>query len=173
MAQHDSQSLYLRFEVSEPSLVVERFKDDKREVVNSDRVELFFAADVDLQKYYCLELDPFGRILDYSASYYREFDYDWSWPQDELAVDSKLVEKGYQVELVLSKASLKQLGLIQSNMIHMGVFRADCKGVGRGGTSPKRFDWISWVDPGTKMPDFHVPGAFGRFHLLSSAPDQR
>lgn len=173
MAQHDSHYLYARFEVSETSLNVERLRDHKLEVVNSDRVELFFTANLDLKNYYCLELDPYGRVLDYAASHYRNFDYDWRWPPNQLEVNSRLTGGGYQIEVSIGEASLNALDLIHDNGIYMGIFRADCKGGGQKGKGPKIFDWISWVDPGTREPDFHVPSAFGRLQFLDAMPAQR
>ena len=38
--------------------------DAMEKVIGSDRVEIFFAPELDLQPYYCLEMDPRGEVLD-------------------------------------------------------------------------------------------------------------
>ena len=39
-------------------------------VVCEDRVELLFALDEELAEYFCLEIDPLRRVLDYRDSHY-------------------------------------------------------------------------------------------------------
>lgn len=52
----------------------------KRDLEREDRVELYFSPTADLSKpYYCAEIDPLGRVLDYRAAYYRDFDYSWGF----------------------------------------------------------------------------------------------
>ena len=63
-------------------VVVEKdWKDDESTVDAEDRVELFFAGgSVDkptpegMPLYYGIEVDPEGRVHDYSIEYYRKFD---------------------------------------------------------------------------------------------------
>ena len=46
-------------------------------MAKEDRVELFFSNLTTLSEYYCIEIDPLGRILDYSAKHNRKFDENW------------------------------------------------------------------------------------------------
>jgi hypothetical protein len=59
-------------------------KNDKLEVVNSERVEIFFRKDEALTPYYGLELDANGRVLDYEAEYHRKFNRVGRGLQDNL-----------------------------------------------------------------------------------------
>ena len=43
-------------------------------------MEVFFARDAALSRYFCVELDPLGRVHDYAASLYRKFDSSWNCP---------------------------------------------------------------------------------------------
>jgi len=42
----------------------------------NDRVELFFAKQAALNDYWCIEIDPSGRVHDYHAKHCRKFDSD-------------------------------------------------------------------------------------------------
>lgn len=157
-ALHDGQYLYFRFEVQDKQLNLYMQNNHKLEAASSDRVELFFKADDAMQPYYCLEIDFAGRILDYRATFYRQMEYEWQWP-DSIRVETQTCSTGYQVEGQISLFSLQSLGLLQDSSIQAGIFRADySKDPLTGTASPK---WISWIDPQTQKPDFHVPSAFG------------
>ena len=73
----------------------------------------------------------------------------------------KLREKGYSVEGTIPFASFEALGfppLGSEKPIKFGMFRAEFS----HGPGPEPIEnWLSWVDPKTEEPDFHVPGAFG------------
>jgi hypothetical protein len=131
------------------------------EVVHSERIELFFRANEKMQPYYCLEIDPHGRILDYKAKLYREFDKSWQWP-DSLSIKALIEDENYTVQGVISLLVLKQLGLINNGQIEIGLYRGHCTKLNGNNASIK---WISWVDPKTKRPDFHVPSSFGILKL--------
>lgn len=122
-------------------------------VAEGDRVELFFSKDTTLTKYYCIEIDMRGKILDYSAKYYREFNEDWNFESKKVA--AKITGTGYIVEGKISFEELKELGI--ANPFYLGVFRADYK-------SHKSDDitWFSWIKPSSSQPDFHIPSAFGK-----------
>lgn len=171
-AVYNESSLFLRYVVEDSSILVYRDVDDKLEVASSDRVEIFFMTDDALERYYCLEIDPLGRILDYKASFYRNFDYGWDWPKGQLSSRAELYKEGYIVELVIGLDSLRNLGILKNGIIGAGIFRGDCKDLGNPkGTDPK-INWISWIDPRTEIPDFHVPTAFGQLTMMDPA-DQR
>ena len=114
-----------------------------------------------MSPYYCLEIDPYGRVLDYKAILYRKFDRNWQWPES-LSIESKINDKNYTVEGKISLSILNQLDLINNNNIQIGLFRGHCTNlVGNAAT----LKWISWVDSKTPEPDFHVPSAFGILKL--------
>ncbi|MHB8897129.1 MAG: carbohydrate-binding family 9-like protein [Thermoguttaceae bacterium] len=189
----DRDALCFAFRVADPDVVLAADYRGKEDVVREDRAELFFARDDGLSDYFCLEIDPLGRVLDYRASYYRKMDFGWSWPGLEAA--GRLVEGGYCVEGRIPWKSLESLGLCPTNLkdrevfhedsrptgtdhfspsgsplrqaalppgsqgqIKFGIYRAEFRHTGGGNWAES---WISWVDPQTPEPDFHVPGSFG------------
>ena len=124
--------------------------------------EIFFRIDEKLNPYYCLEIDPLGRVLDYRGNFHRKFDRDWSWPEKGLQVKTHRSEDGYTLELAIAKASLEQLGLLRSHTLQAGLYRADCF---PGKNGPRDFKWISWIRPESPSPDFHIPSSFGELRL--------
>lgn len=150
----DDSRLYFAFRVEDADVVVDP-GDDERAVARGDRVELFFTPDDLLEDYICLEIDPRGRVLDYRASYYRKFDRAWDLP--ELDVAAALTGDGYVVEGAIP---LEALPVSPSGELLTGVFRAEYSH--RPGGEPLA-EWISWVQPDSDEPDFHIPSAFGVF----------
>ena len=161
-ALHDSEWFYCLFEVGDPEVRVYVVNNNKLEVVNSDRVEIFFKKDDRLLPYYCLELDPNSRVMDYEAKYHRNFNPDWSWPSGQLNVKSSRTKEGYKVEVAISKQSLRQLGLLQGNILQAGLYRAEC--VSLEGDQAT-MSWISWIKPNSEAPDFHISSSFGSLIL--------
>jgi hypothetical protein len=155
----DDSFFYFRFDVVSPNTLVYRCSDDKMEVIRSDRVELFLRTDSHLNPYYCLEMDPAGRILDYRARFYRQFEYDWKWPgTGHLMIKAAMTPSGYSVEGKISLLSLQQLSLLQNHELQAGLFRGYCYGPS---ITLSQLRWISWVVPDSAKPDFHIPSAFG------------
>jgi len=168
-AGHDDTNLYFAFDVDDPDVVVLDKAIGKRETVDvEDRVELFFAPGaVDkplngkLPPYYAVEVDPAGRVNDYSVVYYRNFDGKWTMPG--LGVFARRTNSGYAVNGLIPLASLRGLGLIDKDgLMRTGVYRAEFSGK----QGALNMEWISWVDPHTPEPDFHVDASFGTFRLL-------
>lgn len=157
-ALHSERWLYCLFKVHDDNINIYADKHEKREVVWSDRAEIFFRKDDRLSPYYCLELDPSGRILDYKAMHYRDFDFQWSWPAGELVVKTHLEPDGYTIEVAISKASLASLELLKDKTLQAGLYRAECVSLkGKDAT----FKWISWIRPDSETPDFHIASSFG------------
>jgi hypothetical protein len=154
---------YFRFDVLSSDVKVFSETNHKMEVIESDRVEIFFRTDSNLNPYYCLEMDPLGRMLDYRARYYRQFEYNWQWPdEDQIGITASVSEAGYAVEGSISMASLNQLSLLTGHELQAGLYRGECTGI----TEKKgRFKWISWVKPESEKPDFHIPSSFGVIKL--------
>lgn len=145
------------FSITDTTLVMKEYTNELS-VAEGDRAELFFAPSSDLDKYYCMEIDPQGNILDYAAQYYRKFDYSWNFNQCD--VSTKLAPTGYIVEGRISVSELKTLGLDFNKGFYLGVFRADFFEENTDSVT-----WLSWVIPRAKEPDFHIPSAFGKCKL--------
>lgn len=161
-ALHNDDWFYCLFDVTDANINILQVRDDKWEVASSSRAEIFLRIDDELNPYYCLELDPLGRVLDYQGVYHRKFDRPWSWPEGQLVVKAEKRTTGYTVEVALSKSSLTALGLLKNNQLEAGIFRADCF-IKPDGTPD--FKWASWIIPDSPTPDFHIPSSFGLLHL--------
>lgn len=160
----DESNLYLLYHADDPDIITKLDDLGERDVVNSDRVEIFFKKDDQMDPYYALELDALGRILDTEGRFYRKVDFDWSWPQDQLVVKASQHDQGYTVEVSISMASLKKLGMWEpgQNYLHAGLYRGEYTRNSAGKTEVK---WISWVQPDSPTPDFHIPSSFGQLKL--------
>lgn len=161
-ALHNDRWLYCLFDVEDHDVYIFRDRNVKTEVASSCRAEIFFRIDEKLSPYYCLEMDAAGRVMDYRGHHYRKFDLDWSWPTGQLIVKAHQTAKGYTVELAVSKASLKELGLLRNGALEAGLFRGDAT---PKNNREQEFRWISWVKPDAPTPDFHIPSSFGRLLL--------
>jgi hypothetical protein len=178
--------LYFHFTVEDPDVVVLPTLRDEEDIVLEDRVEIYFARDDRLEEYYCFEVDSRGRVFDYRASYYRRFQTDWNW--DQLEVRAKLTPRGYDVEGRIPVRSLEQLGLGRlepGRKIRVGLYRAEFShdrsgkpvehtetihNRGRSLDGPPPIErWITWIDPKTPEPDFHVPSSLGWFEVVEAA----
>ena len=158
----DRENLFFNFTVFDTEIHIEKKDDSVESIGNSDRVELFFRPDDSLNPYYCLEIDTCSRIMDFIAYPNSNFDFNWNWPQNDLAVKSSINADSFIVEGSISIKSLKRFNLINNNIIETGVFRAKYKK-----TQNKTFEptWITWVNPNTETPNFHISSSFGRFIL--------
>lgn len=159
-----AQALYFFFYVvDETPFELEAEREET--VAEGDRVEIFFALDESLSDYYCLEISPSARVFDYHASHYRDFEP--AWTLGGLEVAAKKGNLDYSVEGAIPRSSLGQMGFSElevGNTIRIGLFRADFEEV--GGRIEQH--WISWCVPPSENPDFHVPGAFGVFEVVSA-----
>lgn len=162
-ALHDGQQLYFRFDVEEANILIYEKAHTKFDVLNSERVEIFFRQDPGLKRYYGLEMDPLGRVYDYQSSYYRQSDKKWSWPEGHLHLETGRTATGYWLQGEISFESLHDLQLIhEGHYLQAGLYRGRCLEI-KGDTAA--FGWITWVDPQTDKPDFHVPSSFGQLEL--------
>ena len=139
--------LYFRFRVPDKTLTLHDPFRRKLDVCDEDRAEIFLSATAGMDTYYCMEIDPKGRVLDYKANYYRQFDYEWSF--STLQTESYIADGCYIVSGRLSTAELQQLG-IPIHGFYMGVFRADFDG-------PKDVVWYSLLRVEREQADFHIP----------------
>ncbi|RIV71157.1 sugar-binding protein [Flagellimonas aequoris] len=164
----DDENLYFMFRVSDTSIHIDKKGIGNESINVSDRVELFFRQDDSLTPYYCLEIDPTPRIMDFKALPKRVFDFNWKWPESHLIVKSHCDTNGFIVEGSISRVSLEKLNLIQNNKIETGIFRAKYEKVD---TSVYESIWISWVDPKTETPNFHIASSFGTLILGDRNPN--
>jgi len=160
---HSADWVYFLFNIKDHDVNIRQETNKKTEVAASSRAEIFFRIDEKLDPYYCLEIDPLGRVLDYEATYHRNFDTNWSWPANQLVIKSDRRKDGYSVEFAISKKSLQQLGLLKNNVMQAGLFRANCSHPPNGG---EEFKWMSWMKPEARTPDFHIPSSFGILRLM-------
>lgn len=154
----NDETLYLYFRALENDLVLAE-EPGERVVEKEDRVEVFFAVDPELNEYYCIEVDPLGRVMDYKASYYRRFDYSWQF--EGLTAAAHRDASGYSVEIAIPIRTLTNLGLTplkRGTRLRTGLFRAEFRhqldGIVEEG-------WMSWCKPDSETPDFHIPSSFG------------
>lgn len=156
---HDKKNIYFLYMVPDTNIVYNAEKTESS-VRKSDRVEFFLSKDDEMSTYYCVEINPIGKVSDYEAHYYRKFDYNWNL--EGLKVSTAIKDnKYYLVEGSISLESLKSLGLISSeNVINVGIYRANLLD-----ENVDHVIWLSWIIPDAVKPDFHVPSTLGKFKL--------
>ena len=161
----DEDYFYFLFRAEDDAILTKTDPNlsEEREVIHSDRVEIFFKADDDMNPYYSLEMDALGRILDTEGRYYRQIDLDWTWPSGHLDVIAARDEKGYWVEGKISFESLRMLGMFEKDHLKAGLYRGEYIPLENGQQEVK---WISWIQPDSETPDFHIPSSFGTLQLI-------
>ena len=174
----DGTDLYFTFRVQDADIVVLDRLRDKEDEVFEDRVEVYLSRDDQMKHYYCFEVDSRGRAFDYQASFYRHLDMKWKFPG--LETKAAPLPNGYEVEGRIPLKSLAALGFppLQPGVkIRCGLYRAEFShdrsgrpveqkaslhNLGRKIEGPPPIEeWISWVDPKVKEPDFHIPASLG------------
>jgi hypothetical protein len=161
-ALHNKDWLYCVFTILDENIITYVEKKDKTDVLNSDRVEIFFKQEDSTASYYCLEMDPLGRVYDCQAEFTKKFNPAWTWPADQLIIKTSRTKDGYIVEIAISKLSLNTLGLLKDKTLRAGLYRAECIKLEGNKATMK---WISWIQPDSPTPDFHIPSSFGVLHL--------
>jgi hypothetical protein len=174
----DGTNLYFTFRVQDPDIVVlDRLRDEEDEVFE-DRVEVYLSRDDQMNDYYCFEVDSRGRSFDYRGAFYRRLNTKWQFAG--LKTKATALPDGYEIEGLIPLKSLEKLGfpaLRPGVRIRCGLYRAEFShdrsgrqveqtasvhNLGRKITGPPPIEnWISWVDPKIKEPDFHVPATLG------------
>ena len=151
-ALHDSENFHFQFEVDDNDLVL-------GETIDSDRVEIFIAQDSNLNPYYGFEMDPKGGILDYRCEFHRQFDFDWTLT--DWTTEAEIFDGGYRVTGKVPIKVLKALECLRADGKMMaGAYRGEFS---HGDNGEVIQDWMSWIDPKTPEPDFHIPETFGEF----------
>ncbi|QSB28753.1 carbohydrate-binding family 9-like protein [Flavobacterium sp. CLA17] len=159
----DTENIYFCYIVHDDNVHIDRQDDSIDSIGESDRVEIFFRTDAALNPYYCLEIDPTPRIMDFKASPAKRFDFDWNWPENDITVQSNIKENYFVVEIAISIQSLKNFHLIKDNSIEAGIYRAKYIKAANNLFEPI---WISWVNPNTEVPNFHIASSFGTLTLI-------
>lgn len=158
----NSENLFFCFKVYDEHVHIDSKDNSVESIGNSDRVELFFRTTEKLNPYYCLEIDPSPRLMDFIARPNKNFDFNWNWPKSDICVKSNIEKDYFTVEISISIASFKKFNLIQGNIIETGIFRAKFNKQKDSTFEPT---WISWVNPNTETPNFHIASSFGELHL--------
>lgn len=159
----DQTNLHFRFDCQDYDLVLPDGATVKDRALGSDRVELFFTPDLNLRRYFCLEVTPRGDALVYAAKFYREI--DWEWNCAGLDIDVHIQGNQYSVTGRIPLKTLRELNVLkpESKDFFAGVYRAEFYHKADGSIHA---GWMPWVNPETDKPDFHVPASFGMFELV-------
>ncbi len=159
----DEINFYFCFTVFDTKIHIETKDDSCDSINNSDRVELFFRPNDSLNPYYCLEIDAAARVMDFIAYPDKNFDFNWNWPKEDLFVKSSKNEANFTVEGAISIESLKKFNLIKDHKMETGIFRAKYNSKDNVHFEPT---WISWINPNTETPNFHIASSFGVLELM-------
>ena len=162
-ALYNDTNFYFLYRATDPDIITKKRGIGERDVVNSDRVEIFFKSDDRMDPYYALEMDALGRVSDTECKFYRDIDYDWKWPAGHLVLKATTDPSGYWVEGSITFESLRQLGMYKDDQIlKAGLYRGEYVTKADDTIEVK---WISWVRPDSEKPDFHIPSSFGILEL--------
>lgn len=163
----DEEYLYFNYTAQDCTLVIDEERSCERVVDDEDRIEIFFCPDKAMKQYYAAEIDPLGRIMDYSAHYYRDLDFSWGFKT--MTATGSFIRggngnpSGYEVSGRVSLEELRSLGIpTDGSTFYLGVFQADFH---RDGTA----NWYSRVPTGDKSPDFHKPDVLFPAKITPSA----
>jgi hypothetical protein len=174
----DGTNLFFSFRVQDADVVVLGKLRDKADEVFEDRVEVYLSRDDQMRTYFCFEIDSRGRVFDYRGAFYRHLEPSWKF--EGLEAKASLLPKGYEIEGRVPLRSLTALGfpaVRPGARLRCGLYRAEFSHDRSGrpveqkaslhnlGRQPEGLppieEWISWVDPKTREPDFHVPASLG------------
>ena len=144
----DEERFYFYYEVMDSTLTLIDPYEGERTVDYEDRVEIFFSKDSLMTNYYCAEIDPLGRRMDYASSYKHPLDYEWDFKT--MRQSGNLTDEGYMVTGSVSIEELKEYGVDLAGGFYMGVFRADFHADGS-------VNWYSAVETDDESPYFHKP----------------
>lgn len=161
-ALHNSEYIFFLFKVDDSHTHIHPSKNNNESINNSDRVELFFRSDASLNPYYCIEIDPNSRLMDFKATPNKQFDFNWSWPSKYIEIKSSIQPTYFTVEIAISIAALTKFHLLKNGQIETGIFRVKYNPDLQGDYEPT---WITWVNPNTKTPNFHTSTSFGIINL--------
>ena len=163
-AMWDDNQLYFRYRVKDNEIITPERGMGEKDVINSDRVEIFFKADDEMNPYYPLEMDAKGRYFDAEGKFYRNINMEWQWPKEHISVKAYIEKDGYILEGSISLESLRRHGLYKDDgILRAGLYRGEYFTNAKNETE---VGWISWVIPSSESPDFHIPSSFGILELV-------
>jgi hypothetical protein len=165
-AAADTERLYFAFEAIDDDVVVEKNFSAESVLDREDRVESFRPRPRP-ERYFCLEIDPVGRVHDYAASHYRKFDNSWACAGLQVAGKSVRAVTRRGVNSPADPHRTRGQPVAAGASLRVGIFRAEFRREARGDGND---NWLSWVKPTTDKPDFHVPSAFADWRLPAWAP---
>ncbi len=162
--QNDSNWFYFLFNVTDKDIQLSNASSNNQlNVLQSDRVELFFAKDSLMKPYYTFEMDAANRLFDARCAILtnsnnnhnevKQINSDWQIDQNDLQFKATRIKNGYKIEGRIAMTFLKEKQLIKHNQLWCGIQRADYN-------ANKPVQWICAKDPKTKKPDFHNWGVF-------------
>lgn len=154
---------FFNFEVTDSTLTLTEPFTKETDVEPEDRVEVFFSPDDKLTEYYCAEIDPMGRALDYRAHYYRDFDKTWNFAT--LEINSAITDWGYRVMGSITLDELHSLGIDTKKGFYMAVLQGEFTPAGKQ-------LWYSLKYGDTAKADFHKPDVFFKCRMTPK-PERR
>lgn len=159
----DESHFHFRFDCIDDDLVLPDGPTVKDRALGADRVEIFFAPDLNLKPYYCFEMSPRGDVLAYEANFYREM--NWDWQCDSLQLNTHIEGNRYHVTGSLPLDTLRALNVLKpgASEFFAGLYRAEFHHRADGTVHS---GWMPWVNPQTERPDFHLPASFGVLELV-------
>jgi len=157
---YDASHFYFIFEVSDSSIVIRNNIDSEMDVIWEDRIELFFTPDRRFDRYYCLEIDPFGRALENSGALGKKIDAAWTCT--DCKYSGTINEKGYILEGKIPISTFRKNGMqVPEIILNAGVYRADFTET--NDPNAPGMQWISWLKADAQTPNFHLPSSMGCF----------
>jgi len=144
---------YFYFQTTDSTLIIPAIENEMS-IDKSDRVELFFSAHKKIANYYCVEINPEGNILDYTAKPYRQINTEWDFQTLNIAVNKS--RNKYIVEGSIKRIELSSFGI--NKKFFLGVFRADYFTLNQA-------NWYTWAIPKSDTPDFHIHSAFKKIKI--------
>ena len=162
----NGSELYFYFIAHDTEVVLTDNFTTELDVSQEDRVELFFSSDLPLTRYYALEMDPLGRILDYEVNYPRKFNNSWNAGK-HLHWTGKLTSYGYCVEGLIDSKLLTEL-TDGKKSFYLGAYRAEFSKDKNGDII---YEWLCIKDPHVDKPDFHVNETFIKINLQMNKND--
>ena len=160
IARVSADSLFFHFSVKDSTMTVSADFPQERTVDWEDRAEIFLSVDDGMSSYWCAEIDPLGRVMDYAAHLGQPFDYGWNF--SSLVASGQVTPDGYEVDGRVALQELRELG-IPLEGFSMGLFRADFH-------PDMSVNWYSFVSTDDETPYFHKPNVL--FPITFKIPDQ-
>jgi len=158
---NDTSWFYFLFRVDDDDIqLCDTSNNEAQNVLQSDRVELFFTKDSLMQPYYTFEMDAASRLFDARCLIHqknktnkKEIDANWNICKEDLQFKSTKGKNGYRVEGKIAMSFLQKNHLTNNGKLWCGIQRANFHTEGEP-------QWICAKDPGTNYPEFHCWGVF-------------